>query len=250
MSGRNFTQFVSIEHKAKTIFAFSLTIKSMIRSGWRFMKDYLTFREKHFFYKDDHKVLCCMNLTLNDWESIKAFINKVHKPVCGHAQYSDFKTLLSRNELWSKEIEFYLISIGLEFGGCRAIAQHELSRSLGISSLSRHFNDVVTVDHFCLGEICLFYCMDYATRFSAVHVVPSPKLRNAVIRQEPCCFNQFWHTKKIQGDNTFHSGDFLETLNQLNIPFRPLAPGLHWQNPIESNHSIIRSIFQRLRESG
>ena len=107
----------------------------------------------------------------------------------------------------------------------------------------------MAVDHFYLDDLCIFHCMDYVTRFSAIHIVPSTKLADAVAGFEACWLNQFWHPNKIQGDKAFNNGEFANYLQQLNIQFKPVPPKRHSRNPIESKHAIIRSVFIRLKEN-
>ena len=177
------------------------------------------------------------------WNEIKSIIDKVHKHVCGHANFTDFQSLLKRNELWNEAVASYVHKLVEECTACRATALPHPNRKVSISSMSKHFNEVVCVDHFYLGEIRLMHCMDLVSRFSTVQVVDSANLDDAVSAFEACWVNQFWYPESIHGDKAFATGDFKNYMDKVGIAFRPVPPGRHSKNAIESKHNVIRSIY-------
>lgn len=66
------------------------------------------------------------NLTINDknanrpWSDVKRIVDRVHDHTCGHATFSDIKTVLQRNVLWSPVVSQYLISIVEKCESCLA----------------------------------------------------------------------------------------------------------------------------------
>lgn len=90
--------------------------------------------------------------------------------------------------------------------------------------------------------------MDYSTKYSAVHIVSSTNLKEAVTVIEACWFSQFRHPKAIQGATAFDIGSFRELLNNLNIKFRPVPPRRHSKKLIESKHAVTRSVFVLLKD--
>lgn len=115
--------------------------------------------------------------------------------------------------------------------------------------MSTQFNQVVCVDHFYLDEIRLMHCMDLVSRFSAIQVVDSATLADAVAAFEACLVSYFWYPESIHVDKTFAVGDFKTYMDEVGISFRPVPPGRHSKNAIESKHNVIRSIYLRLKDA-
>lgn len=114
---------------------------------------------------DENSAIC--DMSTKPWKELKRIVDKVHRHVCGHADISDIKLLLSRNNLLTKDTEEYLHFIVSRCSGCRSTANPKSSRKVSISSLNRDFNEFVCVDHLFLDEICIFHAMDAKTRYSA-----------------------------------------------------------------------------------
>lgn len=91
--------------------------------------------------------------------------------------------------------------------------------------------------------------MDLVSRYSSAHVVTSINLKEAVIAFEAPWVSQFWYPDSIRADKAFQVGTFKEYAEKLYIPIHPVLPGRHSKNAIESKHSIIRTIFIRLKEA-
>lgn len=45
---------------------------------------------------------------LDSWAETRRIVDKVHRHVCGHATFSDMRTLLIRNGLWNESVQHYL----------------------------------------------------------------------------------------------------------------------------------------------
>ena len=129
--------------------------------------------------------------SLDDWAKLKRVVDRVHKHVCGHAAFSDMRTLLVRNKLWNEHVQKYLTTIVTECSDCSKSSTPPPNRRVSLSSLDRNFNDVVCLDHFYLDEMVIFHAMDTASRFSAGHVVSSTSLEEAVYAFEISWLSQF-----------------------------------------------------------
>ncbi len=191
----------------------------------------------------------CMNghvVSNRPWSEVKSVIDKVHNHVCGHANFTDFKILLERNNLWDKNVAKYVSNMIENCRACKSAAPTQPPRKVSISSLSKEINEIVCVDHFYLDKICLLHLMDLTTRFSVAQIVKSTALQEAVNAFEATWIAHFGYPCVMKGDEAFEKGVFREHLNELGIKFELVPKGRHYKNPIESKHSIIRSVFIRL----
>lgn len=189
------------------------------------------------------------NPILTSWDSVKKVVDRVHRHVCGHATFSDMRTLLIRNRLWSNEVQHYLSQTVSECVSCKASSTPPPNRRVSLSSLNRQLNEVVCVDHFHLDGVTLFHAMDTATRFSSAYVVESTGLDQAVLAFESCWLSQFWPPTCIHADTGFCKGEFAEMTKLYDIKLRPTPPNRHQKNMLEPRHGPIRSIFIRLRHA-
>ena len=166
-----------------------------------------------------------------------------------NATFSDMRTLLMRNGLWTNQVQHYLVHVVSSCTSCKASATPPPNRQVSLASLNRQLNEVVCVDHFHLDDVTLFHCMDTATRFSAAYVVDSTALDEAVIGFETCWLSQFWPPDAIHADSAFCKGEFAEMLKIYDIKIRAVPPNRHQKNMLEPRHGPIRSIFIRLKNS-
>ena len=108
------------------------------------------------FTSDNEKTLFCAAANVNEdvgskpWKDLKKIVDKVHKHVCGHSNYSDIKLLLERNMLWNDHVDKYLQSTLENCTACRTTAKPKACRKVSLSAMSRSFNDVVCIDHMFL----------------------------------------------------------------------------------------------------
>lgn len=174
------------------------------------------------------------------WAEVKAVIDKVHKHVCGQANFNDMRMLLDRNNLWNDAVEKYVGNLISSCTACRSTAPPQLSRKVLISSLSKQISDIVCVDHFYVHVVRLMHCVDAATRFSAAFVVSSASMNDAVFAFESCWISQFWEPTAIHGDKAFAYGSFMEFMNSRDIMIRLVPPRCHTKNSVESKHGVIR----------
>ena len=114
------------------------------------------------------------------WKEVRPIVDKVHRHVCGHSNYTDIKTFLRRSNLWDCQIDKYLRSILESCDECRITALPNSSRKVSLSSMSREFHDVVCLDHMFLEEHCVLHVMDTKTRYSAGMVVSSTCIYDAI----------------------------------------------------------------------
>jgi len=215
--------------------------------------DFLRYiRLSTFGITSGDSVLTCLNgnaLRNKIWSEIKAVVDKVHKHVCGHASYTDFELLLARNGLWNDAVASYVAQCVDQCTACRSTAPPQPNRKVSISSLSKSFNDIVCIDHFYLDQIRLMHCMDLVSRYSAVHIVSTVTMGEAVQAFEACWVSQFWYPESVHGDKAFQVGDFKTYADSLGIKIRPVPPRGHNKNAIESKNRVIRGIFLRLKNA-
>ena len=250
--GRNVTSKANIRHLQNDAIQFpvgdSMDEISLIKVGFLCHMPLSTFASA----SQDDSILSCLNgnvLSKKSWPEIKKIIEKVHKHICGHANLTDIRLLLQRNDIWNDHIEDYVHRLIEGCHKCQSTAPPQPPRKVSISSLSKGLNNLVCVDHFFLNGITIFHAMDTVTRFSAAQVVSSTSLEEAVLAFETCWVAQFGYPDAIQGDDAFMKGAFMDFMNAFDITARPVPPGRHHKNPIESKHKVIRSIFLRLNES-
>lgn len=165
------------------------------------------------------------------WADLKNIIDKVHRHVCGHASFSDIKTLLTRNSIWDATVENYLGRVIEACSNCRATALPAQARKVSLSSLNAHFNQIVYIDHFFLDNYCIFHAMDKWSRYSTGHIVPNTTLRSAITALEACWFSQFWYPTSVHGDKAFHHEEFTRFIKLYDISFRPVPPRRHKKTP-------------------
>lgn len=91
--------------------------------------------------------------------------------------------------------------------------------------------------------------MDLVSRFSIIKVVDSVKMENEVVTFEESWVSQFWHPELVHVDKKIQIGYFKSYMEQVGREIRPVSPGHHRKNAIESKHRVIRSIYLRLREA-
>lgn len=180
------------------------------------------------------------------WNEIKHIIEKVHKHVCGHASFSDFKMLLERNNIWNAAVEEYICQLINNCRSCKKSALPSPSRKVSISMMSKEFTEIVCVDHFYLNDICLIHFMELTSRFSSASVVHSKDMESVIKAFEENWVNHFWYPENIKGDKAFEEGAFSNYIKERDISFQLVPTGRHSRNPIESKHGSIRNIFVRL----
>jgi len=186
---------------------------------------------------------------IRPWKDVKSIVDKVHKHVCGHSNYSDMRILLERNNLWNKEVEKYLPLVLERCSNCHTTALPKNSRKVSLSSMSREFNNVVSVDHMFLGENCVFHIMDTKSRYSVGAIVESTTMAQAIEVFESTWLSEFWAPDVVAFDQAFDSKLFDQFLQKYGIGKRALPARRHSKNVIESKHRIIRDVYLRLKSS-
>ena len=109
--GRNVIRKENIEHLDRNAIAFmadgEIYYISLIDSGFLSYILLDRFTESG----ESNCVIQCVNgNTLKDktWKEVTAILDKVHKHVCGHANYTDFQILFERNDLWNDAVVSYI----------------------------------------------------------------------------------------------------------------------------------------------
>lgn len=113
--------------------------------------------------------------------SVRLFVHRVQRHVCGHTTYTDIKTLLTRTDIWNEIKQHYLSAVMSEFTIFRASAIPPPNTCASISSLSRSFNAIVTFDHMFMGNTTLLHRMYFATWLSSAYVVNLTALDKVII---------------------------------------------------------------------
>lgn len=255
MIGRNVTSKANIENTGRNAIVF--VTKGVEDCISTINRDFLSFIQLDRFIPSLPETninqgstlsyMSAMSLTESSWSDVKRIIDKIHKHVCGHASFSDFKLLPERNFLWNDAVSRYLSEVVNACPACRSTATPQPSHKISISSLSKALNEALCIDHLFLEVLCLLHCMDLHSRYSACHVVRTTSLSEAVIGFEACWNSQFWLLDSFLCDKAFAVGEFKECADTLSIPIKNVPPQRHHKNPIESKHNIIRSIFLRLK---
>lgn len=106
--------------------------------------------------------------------SLKRVAACVKTHVCGHATFSDTRTLLVRFKLWNDQFH-----VAWQLIAPSAINPPVRSR-IEILSLNSNFNDVVYLENLYLDKLVIFHAMNTATQCSSGHVVPSIRLDEAI----------------------------------------------------------------------
>ena len=181
------------------------------------------------------------------WSEIKKIVDKVHKHVCGHASYTDIKTLLERNKLWNPAVHKYLSTTVERCPSCNVTAEPKQERQVSLSTLNRSLNDVVCIDHLFLGNCSVIHIMDTATRYSVGQVVPDTSMTAAVLAFEAGWISQFWAPSNVVFDRAFENEEFRRYLSLHEISARDIPPRRHNKNALESKHRVLRDIFLRLK---
>lgn len=116
---------------------------------------------------------------------------------------TDFQILLKRSNLWNAAVAKYVTEVISKCTACRSTAPPQPSRKVSISSLSKELNEIICIDHFYLGDLCLIHFMDLVSRYSAVQIVNTTSLQEVVNAFEAVWVSQFWYPKTIHGDKAF-----------------------------------------------
>lgn len=256
--GRNVTKYCNIVHIGGNKIVLPDTNDSITLTNVQYHSHipYCAFihGDKDCSVAMDKKLFCATATIANTdiirpWNEVKKVIDKVHKHICGHSNYSDIRILLERNKLWCDEAKKYLCSVLENCPSCETTAKPSTARKVSLSSMSRDFNCVVCVDHFFLDAHCVFHLMDSVARYSAGDVVSDVSMKTAIPVIESQWISPFWTPKAILFDPAFDNEPFREYLGNHDIEPRPIPPRRHNKNVIESKHRIIRDIYLRLKST-
>lgn len=104
------------------------------------------------------------------WSDVNPIVDSVHIQVCGHADYSDFKVLLQRNNMCSDDVNTYLTYVINKCRGWRATAFPQPSQKFLLKSINRSLNECGCVDHMLLDENRILHVNDSKTRLSKTNL--------------------------------------------------------------------------------
>lgn len=187
--------------------------------------------------------------TLDNWSKLRCIVDHMHRHTCGHASYTEVRTLLARNGLWSEQVQSYLDSIFRPCSDCKASSTPSPNRGISITSPNLSFNETLCMDHFFLDAITLFHTMAVAMRFSAAQVVSTTSSEEAMYAFELICISKFWPPEHITADGFFQTDALTSHLPCYEINLKPLPPRRHEKNMIEPRLVMIRLIFLRVLHS-
>lgn len=79
------------------------------------------------------------------------------------------------------------------------------------------------------------------------HLVPSTSINHAILGFKSAWLSQFLISDAVQADSAFAGSNLKSFFDARNVSFPPAPPQRHSWNPLESKHSVIRTIFLNLR---
>ena len=138
---------------------------------------------------------------------------------------------------------------------CLALAKHKPKPKVCLP-LADKFNDVLAFDLTFWNDIltkktvCIFHCIDLATRLSAACVASSKDPKHIVDNLVKTWLNVFGAPVKIYTDNggEFANKKLVELIENLGIEFKATAAESSFSNGInERHHAIIKSILDKIR---
>lgn len=75
------------------------------------------------------------NLSKMNWNDVRRTIDRVHHHMCGHPTFSDMRTLLERNNLWSMEAQKYCSEMVASCPDCKASSTPPPNKRVFLSSM-------------------------------------------------------------------------------------------------------------------
>lgn len=136
----------------------------------------------------------------------------------------------------------YLTEIISKCPHCVATSAPAPDRKVSLKTMTREFNDTVCVDHIYLQELRLCHVIHTVSRYSAVHVTPTPNMFDSIIGFQAYWRNQLWPSATIRIDLAFDNTELKSFCRQIGADSEPVPPSRHNKNVLESKHGIIRSI--------
>lgn len=173
------------------------------------------------------------------WTEVKNIIDKLHKHVRRHANYTDYRLLSERSELWTDPVGAYAAHSIDNYTVCRSIAAPPPSKKVSISSLSKQFNEIVCIDHVYLDKLLLMHCMDLKSRYANAFAVGSASIKDAVHAFEAMWASIFWYPDAVQIEKAFQVVCFKTHMPRLGIAIRSGPPGRHSKNNLKSRDTVI-----------
>lgn len=189
------------------------------------------------------------NTSYRPWAEVKRIIDRVNNHTCGHVTYSDMKSLLHRNNLWSPSAMKYLTETIKRCTICIASSVPPPSRRVAISLLKRSFNEVLCLDHFHLDVLRLLHAMDTVSRYSTCHITSTVSMTHSIVCFEASWLSQFWTPAFVHAHKAFNNEEFTSFISTRQISLRPVHPRRHHKNSLETKHGVIRSILLKLKNA-
>lgn len=147
-------------------------------------------------------------ILLSAWGFVKKLVNRAHRNVCGNSTFADMRNLLLRKCLWTEGVQHCLSRVVSSCSSCKASSTPPPNRCVSYLSLNHLLHEVGCVDQFHLDGVKLFHAMATANRYSAVFIVQSTNLAEAVLKFKSCALSQFWHPATVHADAASCKGEF------------------------------------------
>ena len=182
-------------------------------------------------------------------DNVKKRALKLHRRFA-HASSKRIIELLRKSGKSSKEIEEELQKIE---GSCDFCLKHKRAspRPNVCLPLATEFNELVAMDLKKIGGVWILHCIDYLTRFSAVHTVQSHSPDEVIEKFFMIWISMFGPPQKILSDNGGEfQGDAWESIcGTFNINHRTTSAESPFSNGICERHNLlVAEMTEKIRE--
>lgn len=183
------------------------------------------------------------------WKTVQPIYDRIHRHVCGPADFSDIKRLLQPNSLWSDDVNRYLTGTISKGSGCLPASFPHYTWKGPLRSMNRSYDYCICIDHMFLDIHRLPHKMNAKTRFSAGILCDNMELETFAHGITSCWTTPLGASKVLHRDDAFNHKAFTDFVTAIGSTFEPIPPRRHQKNVLESKHGVVRSIYLRLEES-
>lgn len=179
------------------------------------------------------------------WSEVRRIVDRVHAYICGHANYTDVRRLLSLNVLCTAVIESFLTTVVNEWTNRLSTFAWVPSTKVPIEFLNRSFNECFCIDHFYLDCRCLFHWMDSFHHSSTAQITNRALMNDSIISFQSVCIAQFRISVATQADPAFDNEWFKHSYKATRLKIWHVTH----KHAIQFKHCEIRSIWLRLNHA-
>lgn len=115
------------------------------------------------------------------------------------------RTVLQRNDMWSDDVQGYLLGVAEHCNDCVAASLLPPSHKAVLGVLICFYTAIVMAGHFYLERVRILNAMDTLSKFSADYIVPDTTLHSVPDYFESMRAAQFGAPKSVQRDQAFGS---------------------------------------------